>query len=53
MTKINEVCSQETRVDEEQKEKAQEPYINVGEMELNIATKNHRAASLDPRRGRE
>ena len=53
VTKINEVCSQESRTDEEQKEKAPEPYINVGEMELTIATKNHRASSLDPRRGRE
>ena len=35
------------------KDKPQEPYINVSEMELNIATKNHRAASMDVRRGRE
>lgn len=29
-----------------------EPFINVNEMELNIATKG-RAASMDVRRGRE
>ena len=31
---------------------ANEPFINVSEMELNIATKG-RAASMDVRRGRE
>jgi hypothetical protein len=47
VTKINEVCGQE-----EDKTKA-EPYINVNEMELNIATSKHRAASLDVRRPRD
>ena len=55
VTKINEVCAQETSNgqdhDEETKTTA-EPFINVNEMELNIATKGS-AASMDVRRGRE
>ena len=55
VTKINEVCAQEQiggaeGVDDGKK--AGEPFINVNEMELKIATKG-RAASMDVRRGRE
>ena len=52
VNKINEVCAQETKGEEEKVQRI-EPFINISEMELNIATKNHRAASMDVRRGRE
>lgn len=48
------MCAQEqSGATGEEDAKANEPFINVGEMELNIATKSHRAASMDVRRGRE
>ena len=51
VTKINQVCAEESTGQEDSKTPA-EPYINVNEMELNLATKG-RAASLDVRKNRE
>ena len=57
MRKINEICGQESNAEadgdagQEGAPKV-EPYININEMELNLATKG-RAASMDVRRGRE
>ena len=60
MKKINEVCIQERKVAEaEEGEEGvestnNEPFINVDQLELGVATKGARAASLDVRnRGRE
>jgi len=50
VTKINEVCELEDK-DESRNATDAKPFINVHEMELNLATK-HRAASMDLRRGK-
>ena len=63
--KINEICrqasggNQESKMagtassnNEQEDESLEEPFININEMELNIATKG-RAASMDVKRGRE
>ena len=53
VVKINDVCAQEQIGQAEGQDEPKttgEPFINVGEMELNLATKG-RAASMDVRRG--
>ena len=60
MKKINEVCIQERKVAEAEEgddgveATNNEPFINVDQLELGVATKGMRATSLDVRnRGRE
>ena len=48
VTKINEVCAQMTAENADGSPKSGEPYINVNELELNVATK-FRATSMDCR----
>lgn len=51
VNKINEVCEQEDKDSNKNDGETPKPFINVNEMELNLATK-HRAASMDLRRGK-